>query len=160
MLARKIILGFGFAAVLPLLVHYGIEAFHPSIPTPETYDEIRRLRLREEQATGDEKVQLRDQRERMEADLRTQERASSRLHFFIGAPLGIAVTVAGSLVGEPAIGGGLMLGGIFTFTEGCFYRWGDLEPIGRFLVLLVAFAVLLWIGYQRLHELTGARHAA
>ncbi len=25
MLARKVILGFGFAAVLPLLVHYGIE---------------------------------------------------------------------------------------------------------------------------------------
>src|SRR5437867_3512970 len=163
MLARKIILGFGFAAVLPLLVHYGIEAFHVSIPTPETYDEIRRLRLREEQATGDEKVQLRDQRERMEAELGelgTQQRASSRLHFFVDAPLGIAVTVAGSLVGAPAIGGGLMLGGIFTFTEGCFYRWGDLEPVGRFLVLLVAFAVLLWIGYQRLHELTGARHAA
>src|SRR5437879_6876074 len=149
MLARKIILGFGFAAVLPLLVHYGIEAFHSSIPTPETYDEIRRLRQREEQAAGDEKVQLRDQRERMEADLRAQERASSRLHFFIGAPLGIAVTVAGSLVGEPAIGGGVMLGGILTLTEGCCYCCGDLEPVGRFLVLLVAFAVLLWIGYPR-----------
>ncbi len=160
MLARKIILGFGFAAVLPLLVHYGIEAFHASIPSLEAYAEIARLRQREGEASGDEQVQLRDQRERMEAELGTQQRASSRLHFFIGAPLGIAVTVAGSLVGAPAIGGGLMLGGIFTFTEGCFYRWGDLEPVGRFLVLLVAFAVLLWIGYQRLHELTGARHAA
>jgi len=155
MLARKIILGFGFAVVLPLLVHYGIEAFHPSVPTPE----VRRLRQREEQSTGDEKVQLRDQRERMEAELRTQERASSRLHFFVGAPLGVAVTVVGSLVGAQAIGGGLMLGGIFTFSEGCFYRWADLEPVGRFLVLLVAFAVLPWIGWQRLHELTEARHA-
>ncbi len=160
MLARKIILGFGFAAVLPLLVHYGIEAFHASIPSLETYAEIARLRQREGEASGDEQVQLRDQREHMEEELSTQQRASSRLHFFVGAPLGIAVTVAGSLVGAPAIGGGLMLGGIFTFTEGCFYRWGDLEPVGRFLVLLVAFAVLLWIGYQRLHELTGARHAA
>ena len=44
MLAQKIILGFGFAVVLPLLVHYGIEAFHPSVPTPE----VRRLRQREE----------------------------------------------------------------------------------------------------------------
>ena len=155
MLARKIILGFGFAVVLPLLVHYGIEAFHPSVPTPE----VRRLRQREEQSTGDEKVQLRDQRERMEAELRTQERASSRLHFFVGVPLGVAVTVVGSLVGAQAIGGGLMLGGIFTFSEGCFYRWADLEPVGRFLVLLVAFAVLPWIGWQRLHELTEARHA-
>src|SRR5437773_10161152 len=90
--ARKIILGFGFA-VVPLLVHYGIEAFHPSVPTPE----VRRLRQREEQSTGDEKVQLRDQRERMEAELRTQERASSRLHFFVGAPLGVAEAAADRL---------------------------------------------------------------
>ena len=159
MLARKIILGFGFAVVLPLLVHYGIEAFHASIPSLEAYAEIARLRQREGEASGDEQVQLRDQRERMEAELGTQQRASSRLHFFIGAPLGIAVTVAGSLVGAPAIGGGLMLGGIFTFSEGCFYRWADLEPVGRFLVLLVAFGVLLWIGSQRLHEPTEVRHA-
>src|SRR5438552_5816008 len=118
MLARKIILGFGFAVVLPLLVHYGIEAFHPSVPTPE----VRRLRQREEQSTGDEKVRLRDQRERMEAELRTQERASSRLHFFVGAPLGVAVTVVGSLVGAQAIGGGLMLGGIFTLSPRCCPR--------------------------------------
>src|SRR5213592_2564037 len=97
MLAQKIILGFGFAVVLPLLVHYGIEAFHPSVPTPESYDEVRRLRQREEQSTGDEKVQLRDQRERMEAELRTQERASSRLHFFVGAPIGVAEAAADRL---------------------------------------------------------------
>ena len=159
MLARKIILGFGFAVVLPLLVHYGIEAFHPSIPNRETYAKLARLRQREVEASGDEKAELRDRRERMEADLLAQECASSRLHFFVGAPLGVAVTVAGSLVAAQAIGGGLMLGGIFTFSEGCFYRWADLEPVGRFLVLLVAFGVLLWIGWQRLHELTAARHA-
>ena len=118
MLAQKIILGFGFAVVLPLLVHYGIEAFHPSVPTPE----VRRLRQREEQSTGDEKVQLRDQRKRMEAELRTQERASSRLHFFVGAPIGVAVTVVGSLVDAQAIGGGLMLGGIFTLSPRCCPR--------------------------------------
>src|SRR5213083_2903583 len=89
MLAQKIILGFGFAVVLPLLVHYGIEAFHPSVPTPESYDEVRRLRQREEQSTGDEKVQLRDQREGMGAGPPTQGRASSPLHFSVAAPLGV-----------------------------------------------------------------------
>src|SRR5437763_15855339 len=112
MLAQKIILGFGFAVVLPLLVHYGIEAFHPSVPTPESYDEVRRLRQREEQSTGDEKVRLRDQRERMEAELRVQQRAASRLHVFVGAPLGVAVTGGRALLGAPAIGGGPALGGI------------------------------------------------
>lgn len=46
-----------------------------------------------------------------------------------------------------------MLGGIFTFTEGCFWYWNDLNPKGRFMVLLVAFVVLLWIGYQCLSGL-------
>ena len=46
-----------------------------------------------------------------------------------------------------------MLGGIFTFTGGCAWYWTDLSRQGRFLVLLVAFIVLLWIGYQRLSEL-------
>jgi hypothetical protein len=159
MLARRIILGFGFAVLLPLLVHYGIEAFHPSIPASEAYVKCGRLQQREKDAVGDEKATLREARERCDADLRTQERASSRTHFFVGAPLGIVITLAGSLVATQAIGGGLMLGGIFTFSEGCFYRWADLDPVGRLLVLLVAFGVLLWIGYQRVHDLAEPRHA-
>jgi hypothetical protein len=124
MLARRIILG--FAVVLPLLVHYGIDAFHSAPDRSGVRAEIGRLSARE-----------RD-----------------------GAPIGIAVTLIGSLVRAQAIGGGLMLGGIFTFTGGCFYYWDDLPPAGRFGVLCLAFVVLLWIGYQRLAELQPSRPRA
>jgi hypothetical protein len=157
MLARRIILGFGFAVVLPLLVHYGIDAFHSAPDRSGVRAEIGRLSARERDAAGAEKETLRAERERLEATSRSLDRAESRVHFFVGAPIGIAVTLIGSLVRAQAIGGGLMLGGIFTFTGGCFYYWDDLPPAGRFAVLCLAFVVLLWIGYQRLAELQPSR---
>ena len=160
MLARKIILGFGFAVVLPLLVHYGIDAFHSAPDRTGLQADIGRLYAREHDATGAEKEALRADRERLEASKRSLDRAESRIHFFVGAPIGIAVTLVGSLVRAQAIGGGLMLGGIFTFTGGCFYYWDDLPPGGRFGVLCLAFVVLLWIGYQRLAELQSGRPRA
>ena len=154
MLARKIILGFGFAVLMPMLIHFGIDAFVPSSNDREYYQEVNRLREAEHDATGGgEKARLRSQREQLEARHTTQSNQTERVHFFIGAPLGIIVTLLGSFIRAQAIGGGLMLGGIFTFTGGCAYYWMDLSRPGQFLVLLVAFVVLLWIGYQRLSEL-------
>lgn len=153
MLARKIILGFGFAVLMPMLIHYGIDTVAPSPDSTAYYSELNRLRDAEKDATGIEKARLRAQREQFEGRHTAQQNQSERVHFFVGAPLGILVTLLGSFIHAQAIGGGLMLGGIFTFTGGCAYYWADLSRPGRFCVLLVAFAVLLWIGYQRLSEL-------
>ena len=154
MLARKIILGFGFAALLPMLIHYGIDVVCPWPPEgSQYYRELSRLQNLEEEAAGEQKTRLRLQREQLQAARETQQKESSKVHFFVGTPLGILVTLLGSFIRAQAIGGGLMLGGIFTFTGGCFYYWDDLPRLGRFLVLLVAFIVLMWIGYQRLSEL-------
>ncbi|HBH97173.1 MAG TPA: hypothetical protein DDX89_05205 [Candidatus Omnitrophica bacterium] len=154
MLARKIILGFGFAVLMPMLIHYGIDVFVAPVDSRAHYQELQRLREREEDA-GDqiEKARLREERYSREQRYEAHHDQAGRLHFFIGAPIGIVVTLVGSFVKAQAIGGGLMLGGIFTFTGGCAWYWADLSRQGRFLVLLVAFAVLLWIGYQRLSEL-------
>ena len=160
MLARKLILGFGFAVLIPLLIHCGIEAFVPPNSNQEYYQEVSHLRDAERDATGNEKARLRSQREQLEARHTAQSNQTERVHFFVGAPLGILVTLLGSFIRAQAIGGGLMLGGICTFTGGCAYYWADLSRPGRFLVLLVAFAVLLWIGYQRLSELKQPAKAA
>jgi hypothetical protein len=139
MLARKIILGFGFAVLLPMLVHYGIDVFVPSASLVNEWSsqwreetlararELKRLRAREREANAEEKARLRQQIDQLEDRRAGEERVreakrdrATRTHFFIGAPLGIVVTLVGSLVRVQAIGGGLMLGGIFTFTQGCF----------------------------------------
>ena len=153
MLARKIILGFGFAVLMPMLIHNGLDVFCPHLDSPAYYRELRKLREREDKASGGEKAQLYAQREQLETTHDAQNARSERIHFFVGAPIGILVTLIGSLIRAQAIGGGLMLGGICTFTGGCAYYWTDLSRPGRFAVLLVAFAVLLWVGYQRLSEL-------
>lgn len=153
MLARKIILGFGFALLMPMLIHYGIEVFSPRPDTRQYYDQLRQLRNQERRSPPEQRAQLQSRRESLETIHRTQRLQSARVHFFIGAPLGIIVTLLGSFIRVQAIGGGLMLGGILTFTGGCAFYWTDLSRVGRFSVLLVAFIVLLWIGYQRLSEL-------
>jgi len=165
MLARKLILGFGFAVLMPMLIHYGIDVIVPMPSWREDltthYEQTNRLRDQERRATSvAERAQVRAQLDQLESQRRTQATArgaqreqAGRIHFFVGAPLGILVTLVGSFVRAQAIGGGLMLGGIFTFTSGCIAHWADLSGPGRFAVLLVAFAVLLWIGYQRLSEL-------
>ena len=157
MLARKLILGFGFAVLLPMLIHYGIDVFVPGPETREYHRQLRDVSEREKDTSGEEKAKLRAQRQQLERAHETQEDRSQQIHFFVGAPLGIVVTLIGSFIRVQAIGGGLMLGGIFTFTEGCFWYWTDLSRAGRFVILLVAFGVLLWIGYQRLSELKQPR---
>ena len=121
------------------------------------YRELARLQEKERQATGAERDELRRQHEQLEDAHNAKQNHAGELHFFIGAPIGIVVTLIGSFVRAQAIGGGLLLGGIFTFTAGCAWYWGDLPPVGRFLVLLVAFGVLMWIGYQRLSELRSSK---
>lgn len=158
MLARKIILGFGFAVLMPLLIHQGIDLISPYPDSREYYrqlDEFNR-REREEEASQQEKTQARIQRKQHETNFEARRDQAERVHFFIGVPLGIILTLVGSFVRVQAVGGGLMLGGIFTFGGGCVPYWMDLSRGGRFAVLLVAFVVLLWIGYQRLSELKQA----
>ena len=134
MLTWKIILGFGFAVLLPMLIHFGIEMFAP-YPN-SNYSEQHRL---------------------LSALMRYRW---SQIHFFVGVPIGTAMTLIGSLIRVQAVGSGLMLGGIFTFTTGCVMYWGHLSRIGRFLVLLIVFGVLLWISYQRLSELKQPKRSA
>ena len=168
MLARKIILGFGFAVLMPVLIHYGIDMFAPrwnwkdfSKASALTQRQINELRRQERVAASEmEKTEIRRKTGRLEDQLAGQREGHearqeqvNRVHFFIGVPLGIIVTLIGSFIRVQAIGGGLMLGGIFTFTNSCWGYWSDLPPVGRFFVLLVVFVELLWIGYQRLSEL-------
>lgn len=168
MLARKLILGFGFAVLMPLLIHYGVDVIAPrekwgaisreSAPIQRQISELRRQER--EAASEAEKSAIRKKIDRLDDQLsglregqQARREQTNRIHFFIGVPLGILVTLAGSFIRAQAIGGGLMLGGIFTFSNSCWGYWSDLPAGGRFLILLVAFVELMWIGYQRLSEL-------
>ncbi|MBP7088611.1 MAG: hypothetical protein KBB01_04855 [Candidatus Omnitrophica bacterium] len=148
MLAKKFALGFGIAIILPMLVHYGVSTFSPAPKWDNYYDNYSYQRY--DKATPEERAQL--DKERKEKNKIWQEKLKifQRNLFFVSVPVGIACIIIGAIMPIQAIGTGLMFGGIFSLTEGYMFYWSELQDWMRFLSLLVAFVVLIFVGYRKL----------
>jgi len=147
MLAKKFALGVGMAIILPMLVYYGVNMFSPS-PKWRDY-RVDDYYERYKEADQAEKNVLRKERKRLDTEKRAHRKRFERHLYLVATPVGIAAIIAGSVIAIHGIGAGLMFGGIFTVTEGYVCYWSELPPWLRFLSLLVAFAVLLYIGYRK-----------
>lgn len=148
MLAKKFAVGFGIAIVLPMLVHYGVSTFSPAPKWEDRYSGYSYNRYKD--ATAEEKAKIDQDREEAGKKWCVKEKIFQRNMFFIAVPTGIASIVLGAVSPIQAIGTGLMFGGIFTLTEGYVFYWSELEDWMRFLSLLAAFIVLLFVGYRKL----------
>ncbi len=148
MLAKKFALGFGIAIILPMLVHYGVSTFSPR-PKWQDY-QIENYYSRHNRATPEEKVRLEEQREQLQRERQKAQKRFQRHLFFVATPIGIAAIIIGSVIAMQAIGTGLMFGGIFTLINGYCWYWSELKDWMRFLSLLAAFVILIFIGYHKL----------
>jgi hypothetical protein len=45
-----------------------------------------------------------------------------------------------------------MFGGIFSICDGYFNYWSELADVLKFVSLLIAFILLLFLGYRRLEK--------
>ncbi|MHC4122568.1 MAG: hypothetical protein ACYSSI_03265 [Planctomycetota bacterium] len=148
MLAKKIVLGFGIAMLLPMMVYYGVSTFSPK---PEYRDyQIENYREKHDRASTEEKAELEEQKSQLNKQRREHEKRFQRHLFFVAAPLGIIAVIAGSIIAVQAIGTGFMLGGIITLSEGYVCYWPHLEDWMRFTSLVIGFIVLVFIGYRKL----------
>jgi hypothetical protein len=149
MTAKSFALAFGVAVIFPLLVHYGVCTFSPE-PRLQDFEpkgqfdfmDATRAQRREQQA------------ERTRANTEWQE-AHDRfeLHLFaVAAPLGAAAILCGAFLRVQAIGAGLIFGGVFSVLNGYIRYWSNLPNGLRFSSLLVAFAVLVFVGYKKLDK--------
>jgi hypothetical protein len=148
MLAKKFALGFGIAIILPMLVHYGVSTFSPPPKWQDRYDPSYYQRY--DKATPEERAQLDKERAEKDRIWRQKEKVFQSHLFAVAVPLGIASIVIGAILPIQAIGTGLMFGGIFSLTEGYMMYWSELQDWMRFLSLLIAFVVLIFIGYRKL----------
>ena len=148
--AKHAAVAIGLAVILPMLLYYGVATFEPpperetyvtAMPKPiETTDEAERAR------------QLEEQRARMEQEMKAFDVARqdfSRTLFFVAAPLGILAILVGGFITVPAVGTGLILGGVANLVMGYGQYWDHLEHWMRFVSLLVAFVVLIAVAWQR-----------
>ena len=148
MLAKKFALGFCIAIILPMLVHYGVSTFSPAPKWQDRYDTYSYQRY--DKATPEQRVEIDRERKERDRIWREKEKVFQKNLFIIAVPVGIAAIIFGAVMPIQAIGTGLMFGGIFSLTEGYMFYWSELQDWMRFLSLLVAFVVLIYVGYRKL----------
>jgi len=105
---------------------------------------------RYQNATPEENAKLNKERDAREKMWHEKEKIFEKHLFLVAVPVGIAAIVFGAASSIQAIGTGLMFGGIFTLIDGYCWYWSELQDWMRFLSLLAAFVVLIFIGYRKL----------
>jgi hypothetical protein len=144
MLTYQTAVQFGIAVIFPMLIYFGVRTLHPPPKlislaihnTPQTTPEERLKATNEQQA----RIKL----------FQSESRRHATVLLLASLPLGIAAIVCGAFIDIPAIGVGLIFGGIFSIGNGYFHNWRYLENWVRFVSLLVAFVALLYVAYAKL----------
>jgi hypothetical protein len=140
MLAKKIALAFGIAIVLPMMLHYGVSTF---VPKP---------RWQDYGVPGDSSAENRYKRQLKDEEYHLAEKRFEQHLFAVAVPLGLAAIVVGAFLRTPALGTGLMFGGIFSVCDGYFNYWSELADVLKFVSLLVSFVLLIFLAYRRLER--------
>jgi hypothetical protein len=139
MLAKKFALAFGIAVVFPAMIHSGVSIFYAP-PRWEDYT------VAPGTAPGA------DEWKKKQTERRAAEKVFENHLFAVAVPLGLIAIIAGAFFLSPAIGTGLMFGGVFSVCDGYISCWSELSPTLRFLSLLAVFVVLLLVGYRRIER--------
>lgn len=64
----------------------------------------------------------------------------------------IALAIGALLSASAAVSSGLVLGGVLSFIIGTIRYWSGMHDYLRFIILGLALAVLIWIGYRKLQK--------
>ncbi|MBD3164390.1 hypothetical protein GF323_04265 [Candidatus Woesearchaeota archaeon] len=75
----------------------------------------------------------------------------ARVSFIILMVLGMVAIMIGSLLLKvESVGSGIMGGGVLTILYAAIRFWGSIPDYARLIVLGIALAVLIWLGYKKL----------
>lgn len=69
--------------------------------------------------------------------------------FIITVILGIISILTGTYLKLTSVSAGIMGGGILTIIYGSIRYWRDMNDYLRFIILVIAFGVLVWLGYKK-----------
>jgi hypothetical protein len=149
-LIKQLIIWASISALLPLTSFAGATMLHPRTRMKELMDRVQRV----QQETYDTKdvdarTRSRDEQERLQKEIDTEQRLFYRAMFWIGFPIGLVALVVGLLLRHPAVGTALAFGGLCTLTSGCYSYWDNMGDALRFFSLLIVLAILVAIGLTK-----------
>lgn len=140
----------GIAILLPMLVFYGVKTFSPA----PNWDDYHTSQLIEkppaENITPEKKAEINKQREEASARFNAANKQHQMRLFFTAVPVGLIAVIAGTFIRVPALGPGMVFGGIVTLVEGYLFNWPELSDPIKFVSLLMALIVLGITAYRRL----------
>lgn len=170
---KNLVLGIGIFIVFMFLLHNGIRAFYPG-PEYENYCKTsmyptyptvvspnctypREIREQEQQCYNDKGQPMYEYNEAgctiavkecnyCQRDFDAANKDYNKVVFIIAIIIGIITLLVGYaiLTIEP-VGSALMASGIGAIIYGTIRNWDNLGSIGRFILLLLAFLLLIWI---------------
>ncbi len=150
MLGRQIVIGFGVAMMLPLLVYFGAKSFM-SAPPPQDYIYSQAF---QPNITLEERAALQNERAAKQREQRAayNQYASTvgMILLAVATPVAAAAILIGYYLGTHGLGTGLILGGILTLLSCHWGYWNYIPDSSRFLSFLPAFLSLLFIGYKQM----------
>jgi hypothetical protein len=148
MRAKKFALGFGVAIILPMMIHYGVSTF---VKQPKCEDfQVPHYYERHQSAAPKEKLKLETEQDVLQAQFKKETAHFQKYLFFAAVPLGIAAIIFGAFIPIQSVGTGLLCGGIFCICDGYLNYWTELTDVLKFISLVIAFIVLLIVGYNKL----------
>ena len=140
----------GIAILLPMLVLYGVKTLSP----PPEWEDFHSRELYEEPSpekiTPEEKTEIARKQQEASAKLDAARRQHQMHLFFTAVPVGLIAIIAGTFIRVPALGPGMVFGGVFTLIEGYLFNWEELSDPIKFVSLLIALIVLGITAYRRL----------
>jgi hypothetical protein len=139
-------ISFGIAILLPMLVNYGVNIFNPvpmradynpplDTSITETAPEVRAQRFKEYQEREKKYEQVYG--------------LHQKYLFYVAVPVGLIAILVGLYLKLPAIGSGLVFGGVFTLLEGYWSYWSHLVDWIKFISILIALVMLILMAYRR-----------
>ncbi len=154
------------ALLFALFVGYGIEVFDPSLyyedvcPTPddketcEAQGSLWRADYQVNPETG-EATSLNtgwcDQRKDCQDEWNRVAGSHDKIVFIVSLIVGLLAIVCGILfLRNEVIGVGIISGGILLLLYGSIRYWNYASDVLKFILLGLALAVLVWIGYKKL----------
>lgn len=154
MLAKRIALSFGITLFFPMLVYFGVRTW---IPEPQWEDyQVPNYHERRLNASPEERITLDQERDRLQAERKSDEQRFGKHLFWVAVPVGLIAVVVGVTVAPATVGTGFIVGGIFSVLMGYMAYWEALPDGARFLSLLVAFLVLVVMGSRRWGRAAGS----
>lgn len=156
---KNVVLGIGIVVVFALVLWQGIQAFYPS-PQWEDYCESSRiepLMIKNENITQEFCIEeggrwqngYCDYYSQCQEEYNEARSAHSQVAFFISIIVALIAVVLGfTLLQVEPVGSALIGSGVWAIFYGTVINWSNFTTVIRFVLLLVALVLLIWIAFR------------